>query len=189
MIFPEQLSRYRKEAKMTQEELAEKCDVTRQAVAKWENGESVPDVYKISQIAGIFNVSLEMLVWGEDKAVSANAIARDIYMQFVENFEQLKHEMRYWSGGTKKSAAIKLRTSIKKARIVFPKRTVDELYDLAEDFGVSCDKILKREKYQPCFSEENMSEVNTSEIYIKDIIPTLYEKVEKLLEDYLDLPK
>ena len=53
MIFPEQLSRYRKEAKMTQEELAEKCDVTRQAVAKWENGESVPDVYKISQIAGI----------------------------------------------------------------------------------------------------------------------------------------
>lgn len=41
MIFSEQLSKYRKEAKMTQEELAEKCDVTRQAVAKWESGGSL----------------------------------------------------------------------------------------------------------------------------------------------------
>lgn len=80
MTFSEQVSKYRRAAKMTQEELAEKCDVTRQAVAKWESGESIPDVYKISQIAEIFNVSLEKLVWGEDKDGSAKAIAKDIYM-------------------------------------------------------------------------------------------------------------
>ena len=34
MTFSEQVSKYRRAAKMTQEELAEKCDVTRQAVAK-----------------------------------------------------------------------------------------------------------------------------------------------------------
>ena len=50
MVFSEQLSKLRKEANLTQEDLAEKCDVSRQAVAKWEGGESLPDVYKISQI-------------------------------------------------------------------------------------------------------------------------------------------
>ena len=43
MTFSEQVSKYRRAAKMTQEELAEECDVTRQAVAKWESGESIPD--------------------------------------------------------------------------------------------------------------------------------------------------
>lgn len=40
MIFSEQLSKFRKEANLTQEGLAEKCDVSRQAVAKWESGVS-----------------------------------------------------------------------------------------------------------------------------------------------------
>ena len=62
MVFSEQLSKLRKEANMTQEDLAEKCDVSRQAVAKWESGESLPDIYKISQIAKLFEVSLEELI-------------------------------------------------------------------------------------------------------------------------------
>lgn len=41
MIFSEQLSKLRKEANLTQEDLAEKCQVSRQAIAKWESGESV----------------------------------------------------------------------------------------------------------------------------------------------------
>ena len=40
MVFSEQLSKLRKEANMTQEDLAEKCDISRQAVAKWESGVS-----------------------------------------------------------------------------------------------------------------------------------------------------
>ena len=38
MIFSEQLSKLRKEANLTQEDLAEKCQVSRQAIAKWESG-------------------------------------------------------------------------------------------------------------------------------------------------------
>ena len=62
MVFSEQLSKLRKEANLTQEDLAEKCDVSRQAVAKWESGESLPDIYKISQIAKIFEV-LQMSIY------------------------------------------------------------------------------------------------------------------------------
>ena len=42
MMFFEQVYRLRKESNLTQEDLAEKCEVSRQAVAKWESGESVP---------------------------------------------------------------------------------------------------------------------------------------------------
>lgn len=47
---------------MSQETLAEKLSVTRQTIAKWESGESVPDVKKCSDMAFLFNVSLDAMV-------------------------------------------------------------------------------------------------------------------------------
>ena len=46
---------------MTQEELAEKMNVSRQTVAKWEAGDSVPDLDKCKQLADTFGVSLDDL--------------------------------------------------------------------------------------------------------------------------------
>ena len=57
MIFSEQLSKLRKEANLTQEDLAEKCQVSRQAIAKWESGESVPTIEKFIILAGFRAVS------------------------------------------------------------------------------------------------------------------------------------
>lgn len=80
MTLSKQLSRYRKEAKMTQEELAEKCDVTRQAVAKWENGESTPSIEKLITLAEIYDTSLDELVG----RVENNSYSK--LMKFVKNF-------------------------------------------------------------------------------------------------------
>lgn len=44
---------------MTQEELAEKMNVSRQTVAKWEAGDSIPDIAKCSVLASIFNLYLD----------------------------------------------------------------------------------------------------------------------------------
>ncbi len=55
----EKLRQLRLMTKMTQEDLAEKMNVSRQSVAKWESGESVPDVIKCSELAKIFNLSVE----------------------------------------------------------------------------------------------------------------------------------
>lgn len=52
----------RKKAGLSQEELAEKCQVSRQAIAKWERGDSVPTIDKLIVLAEIFNVSLDELV-------------------------------------------------------------------------------------------------------------------------------
>lgn len=52
----------RKQYGLTQEEVAEKITVSRQAVAKWEKGESVPDINNCAALAKLFQVSLDDLV-------------------------------------------------------------------------------------------------------------------------------
>ncbi len=61
-MFSKNLTTLRKFNKMTQEELAEKVGVSRQSVAKWETGESVPDIEKCRAISEVFSVSLDELV-------------------------------------------------------------------------------------------------------------------------------
>ncbi len=46
----------------SQEELAEKIDISRQAYAKWERGDTIPDIEKCSRLAEIFGVSIDSLV-------------------------------------------------------------------------------------------------------------------------------
>lgn len=52
----------RKRKKMTQEEAAEKVGVSRQALAKWENGETLPDIEKCRLLAELYEVTLDDLV-------------------------------------------------------------------------------------------------------------------------------
>ena len=60
-MFKDNLVQMRKLLQLTQEDLAEKLGVTRQSVAKWEAGESIPDLDKCKQLADIFGVSLDDL--------------------------------------------------------------------------------------------------------------------------------
>ena len=60
-MFKDNLIQMRKILHMTQEDVAEKLGVTRQSVAKWESGDSVPDLDKCKQLADVFGVSLDDL--------------------------------------------------------------------------------------------------------------------------------
>ncbi|MBR3269743.1 helix-turn-helix domain-containing protein [Candidatus Saccharibacteria bacterium] len=68
MLFNDKLKQLRGEYNLTQEELAEKLDVSRQAITKWESGEGVPDVENLKQLAILFNTTLDDLIM-EDKKV------------------------------------------------------------------------------------------------------------------------
>ncbi|MCC3863749.1 helix-turn-helix domain-containing protein [Terrisporobacter petrolearius] len=56
------LKELRKNHRYTQEEVAEKISVSRQAVAKWENGETIPDINNCIALAELYGVSLDDLV-------------------------------------------------------------------------------------------------------------------------------
>ena len=60
-MFKDNLIQLRKYNRLTQEELAEKVGVTRQAIAKWEAGETMPDLEKSRLLAEAFEVSLDNL--------------------------------------------------------------------------------------------------------------------------------
>ena len=61
-MFKDNLIQLRKIHQMTQEDLAEVAGVSRQAIAKWEAGESTPDIEKCRLLAEAFDVSLDDLV-------------------------------------------------------------------------------------------------------------------------------
>lgn len=54
----------RKQNGYTQERIAEKCGVSRQAITKWKCGSSLPDMYKLVEIAKLFDVSIDDLICG-----------------------------------------------------------------------------------------------------------------------------
>ena len=62
MIFSEKLALLRKNKGLTQDALAERLNVSRQAVAKWESGQSYPDISNLIQISDMMNVTVDYLV-------------------------------------------------------------------------------------------------------------------------------
>ena len=62
MILADKIIELRKKNGWSQEELAEKLHVSRQAVSKWEGAQSVPDLNKIISMADIFGVSTDYLL-------------------------------------------------------------------------------------------------------------------------------
>ncbi len=66
----ENIKRFRTQNNITQEELAEKINVTRQAVSNWENGKTEPDIETLTKIAQIFDISIDELVDGIPKGIA-----------------------------------------------------------------------------------------------------------------------
>lgn len=90
MKFYEKLSVLRKKNNMSQEQLADRLGVSRQAVSKWELGSSVPDMEKMMQLCKILNCNLEDLV---DDGVGASSQRkmqemkitwREYYQEFLD---------------------------------------------------------------------------------------------------------
>ncbi len=67
MEFGEKLRILRKENKMSQEKLAERINVSRQAISKWEQGMSIPDTDNIVRLSKFFQVPIEFFLLDEDE--------------------------------------------------------------------------------------------------------------------------
>jgi len=66
MKLADNLQINRRRMGLSQEELAEKCQISRQAIAKWESGESVPTIEKLIFLADFYKVTLDELVGRKD---------------------------------------------------------------------------------------------------------------------------
>lgn len=67
MNIGEKLYELRKEKHLSQEEVAEKLDVTRQTISKWETNQSTPDFDKIKPLCELYDITADELLTGEKK--------------------------------------------------------------------------------------------------------------------------
>ena len=65
MTFSERLVKARKENGFTQSDVAEKLNVSFQAVSLWERGETTPEIDKLVAIVSLYQVSLDLLLTGK----------------------------------------------------------------------------------------------------------------------------
>ena len=71
-IFATQFKEYRKKLNISQEEIAERLNVTSQAVSKWECEKSYPDMQMLVDIATLFEISLDELILGKKDTCVTN---------------------------------------------------------------------------------------------------------------------
>lgn len=76
MTFGEKIQKLRKEAGLSQEELAYQLGVSRQAISKWERDSGYPETEKIVRMSKLFHVSLDYLLDEEDTKKSMKKIRR-----------------------------------------------------------------------------------------------------------------
>ena len=89
------LKELRQRHNMTQDQLSEKLAVTRQAVSRWENGESVPNPETLKQLSALFDTSINHLLGDPRKLIcqccgmpldSDEVISRDLDGSFNEDY-------------------------------------------------------------------------------------------------------
>ena len=83
MTFGEKLKEARKEAGLSQEQLAQKLSVSRSAVAKWESDKGMPDVNNLKAMAQLLDVSVDYLL-DEDEKLSFNETKEAIDLELFE---------------------------------------------------------------------------------------------------------
>ena len=92
MKFGDNLKLIRKNKKMSQEELAEKVNVSRQSVSKWENGESYPEMNNILELCKIFNIKINDLNHTDMSDISS--LDEEVVMSVVKFNEEKQKQIK-----------------------------------------------------------------------------------------------
>ena len=136
MTFAEKLKNIRKQAGMSQEQLAEKLGVSRQAVTKWETDAGIPDIENIMAISALFDTSIDELLSNEKGTKKPS----DYLFESVTEYdidEPKRYDMKF--GGAKRFVLSGYEGE--KIRVRLASNTLSTLQG---DFKVKIDDIRKR---------------------------------------------
>lgn len=136
MTFAEKLKTIRKQAGMSQEKLAEKLGVSRQAVTKWETDAGIPDIENIMAISSLFDISIDELLSNERGAKEQT----DYLFESVTEYD-LDEPKRF---DMKLGGARQLVLSGYDGEKIRVRLASNTLSSLQSDFKVKIDDIRKR---------------------------------------------
>ena len=136
MTFAEKLKSIRKQTGMSQEQLAEKLGVSRQAVTKWETDAGIPDIENIMAISALFDISIDELLSNEKGAKKPTDYLYESITEYDID-EPKRYDMKF--GGAKQFLLSGYEGE--KIRI---RMASNSLSTLQKDFKVRIDDIRKR---------------------------------------------
>ena len=136
MTFAEKLKSIRKQAGRSQEQLAEKLSVSRQAVTKWETDAGIPDIENIMAISALFDISIDELLSNERGAKKPTDYLYESITEYDID-EPKRYDMKF--GGAKQFQLSGYEGE--KIRVRLASNTFSTLQN---DFKVKIDDIRKR---------------------------------------------
>lgn len=83
MVMPERIQHLRKTKGLSQEELADTMGVSRQAVSKWESGQSTPDLEKIILMSEFFGVTTDYILKGIETVENKDEQSKEIISKIL----------------------------------------------------------------------------------------------------------
>ncbi len=134
MILAEKIVVLRKKAGLSQEDLADKLDVSRQSVSKWESGQSTPELDKIIMMSRLFDVSTDELLI-DDKELSAELSTVGYCERIVSMEEAVSYVNTRFSSAKKLGIATVLCILSPLALIILA--YLQELYNFSETLAAS----------------------------------------------------
>lgn len=108
MTLGQKLREFRKKAGLSQEQLAEKLCVSRQAITKWESDKGTPDIVNLQNISKLFDVSIDYLL-DDGETISSSVIKESI------NINDYQKESKF---GSKYDAVVK--EKYPRAKSIYP---------------------------------------------------------------------
>lgn len=135
-MISEKIKQLRKQAKLSQEQLAEKLNVSRQAVTKWETNLGVPDIENLCLISKLFAISLDELM---ENTTTVETKTKFLYESSTEyDMETEKNYDITFSGAKEVSVII---ADSEKVKVKLASNTIS---DIQSAFKVKIDDIKKR---------------------------------------------
>nr|MBQ8253164.1 helix-turn-helix transcriptional regulator [Lachnospiraceae bacterium] len=134
--FADKLYSLRTQGGYSQEALAEKVNVSRQAISKWELGLTLPDTDKIVALSKVFDVTIDYLLKDEIKVNKDESLDRLVlkFLGSAQDMEEISKEL----------------VDIMQDGVVddFERRRVDEIVNMLDDISTIIDEIKTKMRMQ-----------------------------------------
>ncbi len=95
MIIADKISMLRKKHNLSQEELAEKLNISRQSVSKWESAQSIPEISKVLAMAELFQVTTDYLLKDEQEELQYTDETKEVVLSLEEVNDYLNESHKH----------------------------------------------------------------------------------------------